>query len=82
MPFPSRMLHPVHVKDGVLSPQECAELIALAKSIAPSGYRDNVTAATMDVVIAANPAFLVPIVPIRGTYFNLNSFRKARNIEP
>ena len=52
--------------DGVLSMDECNELIAIAKSMSTASYREHVTSATLDVVLATEPALLLPMLPVRG----------------
>jgi hypothetical protein len=56
----------VEVRDGVLSLEECKELVAIAKSMSTASYRQHVTSATLDVILATEPALLVPILTVRG----------------
>lgn len=51
--------------DGVLTAQQCAELLLIARSLAVVGYRAHVCSATLFEVAAALPPALIPLVAAR-----------------
>lgn len=50
------------MQDGVLSAEECAELVAVVKSVAAPGYRPHLHAATLVHIAHAAPWLLIPLV--------------------
>ena len=50
------------VADGVVSPEQCQELIAVCRAVGVVGYRACVSSATLHEVAATEPALLQPLV--------------------
>ena len=48
--------------DGVLSPEECSELLLIARCHSVVGYRAAVASCTAFELAAAEPALLLPLV--------------------